>query len=134
MKIINTVAKVILSLILVSPIVGTFGVFPAPTREMYNTDVAFEFMMFMMNHASYISYIMAIVFLLALFALWTKREAIAAFLLLPITFNVIGFHLFLDGGLLNSGSIMAIVLLVLNFYFLLRNKYSIQAMCDQKAL
>lgn len=134
MKIINTIAKVMLSLILVSPIFGTLGVFPAPTPDMYNTDLAFQFITFVMDHASYISYLMTIVFLLALFALWTKREAIAAFLLLPITLNIIGFHMFLDGGLLNPGSIMAIILLILNFYFLLRNKYPIQAMCDQKAV
>jgi hypothetical protein len=41
--------------------------------------------------------------------------------------NIISFHLFLDGGLLTSGAIMADVLLLINAYFLWQNRkvYSI---------
>ena len=38
MKIVNVVLKVLLSLILVLPILGLTGIFPPPTRDLYNTD------------------------------------------------------------------------------------------------
>jgi acetyl-CoA synthetase len=61
---------------------------------------------------------MGLVFALALVCLWTKREALAAILILPITVNIVAFHLFLDGGLLTPGAVMADALLALNVYFL----------------
>lgn len=122
MKIVHIVAKVLLSLIFILPAFGLSGIFPAPTRDLYHTDAAFAFITMMMNGAQYIDYMMVGVLLLALCALWTKREALAALLALPITANVIGFHLFLDGGLLNAGSLPALVMLTTNLYLLYKNK------------
>lgn len=121
---INTVLKVLLSLIMVMPILGTLGIFPAPTADLYGNPKAFAFIEALMN-SGYINAIMAIVFALALVCLWTKRTALAALLILPLTVNIVAFHLFLDGGLFTPGSIMADILLVLNAYFFYqqRNAY-----------
>lgn len=122
MKIMHIVAKILLSIIFVLPGFGLFGIFPAPTRDLYHTDAAFAFIKIMMTSAQYIDYMMVGVLLLALSALWTKREALAGLLALPITANVIGFHLFLDGGILNAGSLPALVMVTINVYLLCKNK------------
>lgn len=113
----STVGKVILTLLLISPILGALGVFPAPTPDMYGTPEAFQFIDLMMK-SRYISIINSIVFLIAAVCLWTKRTALAALLLLPITINIVGFHAFLDGGLHKPGAIMGNALLLLNLAFL----------------
>jgi hypothetical protein len=40
---IDIVLKVVLSVILIMPILGTLGMFPPPTPDLYNTPQAFEF-------------------------------------------------------------------------------------------
>ena len=116
MKIINTILKVILSLMLIMPIFGALGIFPEPTPDMYNTMMGYEFIKMLMD-AQYIMIMMSVVFLIALICLWTKRVALASVLLLPITLNIIGFHAFVDGGLLTSGAVMGNILLLINLYF-----------------
>lgn len=113
--------KVVLSLILFFPILGVFGIFPPPTRDLYNTDIAFAFIE-MLLETGYINYLITIVYIVALGALWTRREALAALLVLPITVNIVGFHAFLDGGLFTAGAILGNLLLLLNLYFLWSNK------------
>lgn len=120
-KVLDIAAKVLLSLLMISPILGALGIFPPPTRELYNTDLGFAFID-MLFQSGYIIYVMAVVFLIALITLWTKREALAALLILPLTVNIIGFHAFVDGGLFNAGSIMADLLVILNVYFLYQNR------------
>ncbi len=120
-KYLNLVLKGMLSLLLVSPILGTLGLFPAPTREMYTNDQAFTFINALMS-SGYIMVIMAICFLVAIILLWTKRTAAAALLILPFTVNIVGFHLMLDGGLFTAGAIMGNVLLILNAYFLWQHR------------
>ena len=61
---------------------------------------------------------MAVVHIIALIALWTKRELLAALLVLPITVNVVAFHLFLDGGLLTGGAVLGNIMLLINLYLL----------------
>lgn len=109
------------SLILALPIVGITGLLGEATRDLYNTDQAFAFIE-MMNSVKYITYMMVVVHLIALWALWTKREALAALLVLPITLNVVGFHLVLDGGLLTSGALLGNVMLIINIYLLWKNR------------
>lgn len=121
-KIVHVFLKLILSLIIITPLFGVLGVFPEPTREMYGSDEAFNFISVLMNNANYIQYTMAFVFLLSIFFLWTRREALAAALLLPITINIVFFHLFLDGGLLTGGAVLGNILLILNIYFMWINK------------
>lgn len=120
-KIIHIIIKIVFSLLLVSPILGTFGVFPAPTAEMYSNPQAFQFIQVLMS-SHYIMILMAIVHILALIALWTRREALAAALELPIVLNIVGFHAFLDGGLLTTGAIMGNVLLIIVLYVMWKNR------------
>lgn len=120
-KIINVVLKVVLSLVLVMPVLGILGVFPEPTREMYNTDQAFSFIQIVLG-AKHISIMMSVVFLLSLFLMWTKRMALAMLLILPITLNIVGFHFVLDGGLFTGGAVMGNVFLIINIYFIWQNK------------
>lgn len=116
-KWIDVVLKVLLSLILITPILGLTGLFPPPTRDLYNTPEAFAFIQ-MMTDGRYTSIFMAIVHVLALFCLWTRRTGLAALLILPITVNVVGFHAFLDGGLLTAGAVLGNIMLLINAYFL----------------
>lgn len=132
MKIFNIVLRVVLALLLVSPILGTLGIFPAPTADMYGTPEAFAFIE-SLYVASYIMYIMAVVFAVAIYLIITNRMAFAALLILPITLNIIGFHAFLDGGLLTAGAIMGNVLLALNLYFLWRNRIVYKALLVKSA-
>jgi hypothetical protein len=117
MKWVDIVLKVVLSLILVLPILGTIGVGPPATQDLYNTPEAFQFIMTLQD-VRYINIIMSVVHVVALVCLWTRRTALAALLILPITVNVIGFHLVLDGGLLTPGAILGNVMLLINVYFL----------------
>jgi hypothetical protein len=123
MKILNTILKVLLTLILVSPVMGLFQNMQ-PTAEMYNNPEAFAFIQIMMN-SGYLNYLILVVFLLSAVCLWTKRVALASLLILPITINIIGFHAFLDGGLSKPGAIMGNVLFLLNIYFLWQSREKI---------
>jgi len=131
-KYLHITFKVLFSLLLLTPLLGVTGVFPAPTRDLYNTDEAFNFINGVMNTAMYISVLMVIVNVIAVFALWTKREALAALLILPITANIIGFHALCDGGLLTGGAVMGNILLLLNLYFLYANWNIIQKLLLSK--
>lgn len=121
MKILNTVLKVVLSLILLLPIAGTFGLFPEPTQDMYNTPEAFQFIE-LLSQSKYVVYINTVVFILSLGLLWTRRTPLAALLLLPVTVNIVGFHAFLDGGPFTQGAIMGNTLFLLNLYFLWQSR------------
>lgn len=121
MKILHVIFKIMLSLIVLMPIVGVTGALGEATRDLYNTDRAFAFIE-MLTQVMYINYMMAAVLIVALIALWTRREALAAILIAPITLNVVAFHLFLDGGLLTEGALLGNVMLLLNAYFLWKNR------------
>lgn len=114
---ISILINVVLSLLLIMPIVSVFGIFPDPTADMYNSPQAFVFIESLMDSA-YIMYMMAVVFALTLVCIWTKREALAALLMLPVSLNIIMFHLFLDGGLFTAGAVMGNVLFAINVYLL----------------
>ncbi|MCU0678575.1 MAG: hypothetical protein MUF19_03255 [Candidatus Pacebacteria bacterium] len=116
-KYLHIIAKVLFSLILLMPVLGATGIFPPATRDLYHTDEAFAFIE-MLETASYILYMMVVVHLLAILALWTRREVVGALLALPISLNVVGFHLWLDGGLLTAGAAMGNVMLLINLYLL----------------
>lgn len=120
-RILHIIAKVFLSLIILMPVVGVTGLLGEATRDLYNTDIAFAFIDMLVT-VMYINYMMAAVLIVALIALWTKREALAALLIAPITANVVAFHLFLDGGLLTGGAVLGNVMLLINLYLLWRNR------------
>jgi hypothetical protein len=118
---IDIVLKVVLSVILIMPILGTLGMFPPPTPDLYNTPQAFEFIE-TMTQGRYISIIMSLVHVIALICLWTRRTALAVLLILPITVNVVAFHLVLDGGLFMPGAVLGDVMLLINAYFLWKHR------------
>ena len=121
MKIFNIICKILLTLLLATPILGTLGIFPEPTRAMYQTDEAYNFIMILM-HSGYVMWMMSVVFIASLILLWKNKTAVVALLLLPITRNIVGFHAFLDGGLLTGGAVMGNVLLLINVYYLWVNR------------
>ena len=122
-KYLHIFAKIVFSLILLLPVLGSTGILGEATRDLYNTDQAFAFIQMLVD-TLYINYMMAVVHVIALIALWTRREALAALLVLPISLNVVAFHLVLDGGLLTSGAVLGNLMLVLNLYLLWRNRAS----------
>jgi hypothetical protein len=121
MKIINIILRIVLSLIMITPILGALGIFPAPTPDLYNTPQAFAFIE-ILSVTKYVMYLMAVVFVIGVVLTLMNRMAIVALLILPVTVNIVAFHFFLDGGLLTSGAILADVLLALNLYFLWQNR------------
>jgi len=126
MKILNIIGKVLFVLILAMPVIGLLGVFQAPTADLYNTEIAFNFINILME-VKYINYIMGIVSLVTIIFIITNRMAAASILILPITVNIFAFHAFLDGGLFTGGAIMGNLLILLNLYFLWlsKDKYKI---------
>jgi hypothetical protein len=127
----DTGLKVLLTLILVMPIFGVLGFFPAPTRDLYTTNEAFTFIELLMS-TGYIMVLEVITFSASIGFLWSRREALAALLLLPFTVNIVGFHAFLDGGLFTGGAVMGNVLLLLNVYFLWQNRAQYQTLLTPK--
>ncbi len=121
MKKIHIALKVLFSLLLIMPVFGILGIFPEPTADMYTNSQAFAFIQILMA-SKYIMVMEGLTFVAALIFLWTRREFVAALLLLPFTFNIVGFHAFLDGGLFTGGAIMGNVFLLLNAYFLWKNR------------
>ena len=132
MKIFHIILRIVLSLLILSPILGVLGVFPAPTADLYNTPEAFAFIK-VLYAGGYVMYLMAIVFAISIALIATNRMALASLLILPITLNIIGFHLFLDGGLLTGGAIMADVLLLINAYFLWINRAQYKVLLNKSA-
>lgn len=131
-KYIHIVAKFLFSLIIILPIVGLTGALGEPTRELYNTDQAYNFIL-ALTDVAYINYMMAVVHIIALFALWTKREALGALLVLPISLNVVGFHMMIDGGLFTAGALMGNIMLAINLYLLYKNRDILKALTQPKA-
>ena len=121
MKILNIILKVLLVLLLVMPILGTLGVFPAPTAEMYTTPEGWALIEILMS-TGYIMYLIASVFAVSIVLILLNRMALAAILIAPISVNILAFHLFLEGGIFNGASVMADVLFLLNAYFLWQNR------------
>jgi TctA family transporter len=124
-KYLHLVIKVIFSTIIVLPVVSLLGILMGadiqPKPEYYTTPEAYEFIRILMN-SMYITVINSVVFTLGLILLWTKRVALAALLIFPITVNIVGFHAFLDGGLLTSGALMGNVMLFINLYYLWQHR------------
>ena len=121
-KYIDVGLRVVLSLILIMPILGAAGVFPPPTPDMYSTPEAYQFIMLLMTLGYYINVALVAACALAFAALWTGREALAALLILPVAVNVIGFHLFIDGGLLTMGAVMGNVMALITVYLLYKHR------------
>ncbi|CAN5137258.1 hypothetical protein BH11PAT3_BH11PAT3_1580 [soil metagenome] len=132
MKALNIILRIALGLLVLFPILGVLGIFPAPTPDLYNTREAYDFI-HMLTVNGYTMYIMAFVFLLSLILIFLNRMALATALLLPIVVNILAFHMFLDGGLLTAGAIMADVFGALTIYFLYKNREAYKALYNYKS-
>lgn len=132
MKIINIILRVVLGLLIITPILGVLGIFPAPRADLYNTPEAFAFINSLYT-SGYIMYTMALVFAVSIVLIIMNRMALVALLILPITVNILAFHAFLDGGLFTAGSIMANVLFLINLYFLWRNRAQYKVLWNKSA-
>lgn len=132
MKILDIILKVILCLIIALPIAGATGVLGEATRELYNTDQAFAFIQ-MLTDTAYIPYINALIFAVAIVLIIMDRMALVALLLLPLTVNIVAFHLFLDGGLFTGGALLGNIMLVINVYFLWRCRAQYKSLWEKSA-
>jgi hypothetical protein len=117
MKIVNIICKVVFGLILVMPVLGTLGIFPPPTPDLYNTEIAYDFILMLMT-VKYINIIMSVVCMMCIGLIVTNRMAFMALLILPITVNVVAFHAWIDGGLFTGGAVLGNIMLALNVYFI----------------
>lgn len=133
MNILHNTLRVLLSLILITPVLGALGIFPAPTADMYNTPEAFAFIEVLAD-GKYTNFLIAIIFAASIALTILNRTALAALLILPITVNIICFHAFLDGGLLTKGAIMANMLALLNIYFLWKGRAQYRALLEKSTV
>ncbi len=130
MKILNIILRIVLCLLLATPILGALGVFPAPTADLYNTPQAFAFIN-TLGETGYLVQFIASVFAIAIVLVVTNRMALAALLILPVSLNILAFHFFLDGGLMTSGALLADALVLINFYFLWRNRAQYRGLLEK---
>lgn len=119
MKILTVVLRYLLTLLLLMPVLGALGVFPAPTADLY-TPQGWAFMSAMMA-TGYMMLLLAVLCAVCIVLLVLNRTAVAALLLAPMTVNVMMFHWFLDAAPVSASSSMGYLLLILNAYFLWRN-------------
>ena len=122
MKILTIILRVLLGLVLLLPILGAVGVFPAPTADLY-TPQGWAFINALMD-TGYIMPLIGLLCFVCLILVIIGRTALAAVLLAPFTVNVVLFHFFLDGTPIGA-LVPAAVLLLLNAFFLWseRSKY-----------
>ena len=122
MKILHSIFRVLLGLLLATPVAGLFGVLPEPTEDMYAPE-AWAFISALMT-SGYMMPLLAITCAICLVLIVMNRMALAAILLAPFTVNVIAFHWFLDPAPISAASVPAYILLVLNVFFLVYHKKS----------
>lgn len=120
MKILHWICRILLMLILIMPVLGTLGVFPSPTADLY-TPQGWTFIEALMN-SGYMMPALGIVFAVCLVLTIIGRTALMAVILAPLSVNVVLFHAFLDAGLFAPSAILANVLFLLNVYFLWENR------------
>lgn len=120
MKILHTTLRILLAVLLLIPVAGVIGLFPEPTAEMYSPE-GWIFMSALMT-SGYMMPLIGITCAICAVLLVMNRTALAAVLLAPFTVNVIVYHWFFDPTPISAASIPAYVLLVLNLFFLVRNK------------
>jgi len=113
------------------PVLGATGMLGEATRDLYNTDLAFAFIEMLME-VKYITLMMVAVHIVALVCLWTRREALGAALVLPITANVVGFHAFIDAGLFTAGASLGNLMLIINLYLIYVNRRAFKSLIEPR--
>lgn len=119
MRIFTLICRILLILLLAMPVLGSLGLFPPPTAEMY-TPQGWAFMSAMMA-TGYMLPALGMTFGVVLVLALLNRMALAAILLAPVTVNIMLFHWFLDASPVSAAAAPAYVLLFLNAFFLWRN-------------
>ena len=76
MKILHSVCRVLLGLLCIVPILGTTGVFPAPTADLY-TPIGWAFMSALMA-SGYLMPLLGLTFFVVLACVILNRTALAA--------------------------------------------------------
>lgn len=125
MKILRIILRVLLCLLLVTPILGVLGVFPAPTADLY-TPSGWAFMSALMA-SGYMFPLLGLLSAVCLVLFAIGRTALGAVLLAPMSVNVIFFHALVDTGLLHPSAIMGVLLFLLNAFFLWDNRAKYRA-------
>lgn len=128
MKILTNIFRVLLILLLLMPILGTLGVFPAPTADLY-TPNGWVFMSALMA-STYMMPLLGILCAVVVVLLVMNRTALAAALLAPMSLNVILFHSVVDTGLISPSASLGIPLFLLNAYFLWINRKTYKMVWD----
>lgn len=127
MKILTIVLRVLLGLLMVMPVLGTLGVFPPPTAEMYSDPAGWAFISAMME-TGYMMPLIGVTFAVVLVLIILNKMALAAVILAPLTVNIVLFHVFLNVTPVSAESAMGWLLLVLNAYFLWVNRAKYKAL------
>ncbi len=120
MKILRIVLRVLICLLLVTPILGATGVFPAPTADLY-TPSGWAFMSALLN-SGYLMPLIAILCAISIVLFAIGRTALAAILVTPLAVNVICFHAFVDTGLISPSASLGIPLMLITLFFLWDNR------------
>lgn len=126
MKILHIVMKVLFILVLLMPVLGTAGVFPAPTAELYTAN-GWAFISALMQ-SGYMFPLIGLTCAATLILLFMNKTALAAVIIAPMTVNVMAFHWFVDKGPFDPSGILGYVLLVCNAYFLWVNRAKYRAL------
>lgn len=120
MKIVRVVLRILLCLLLLTPVLGATGVFPAPTADLY-TPNGWAFMSALLA-SGYIMPLLAVLCVVVIVLTAMNKMALAAILLAPMSVNVILFHAVVDTGLLHPSASLGIPLFLLNAFFLWDNR------------
>lgn len=126
MKIVNIIARILLGLLVLTPILGVTGVFPEPTADLY-TPEGWAFMSALMA-TPHMFYLIALTCAAVLVLTIMNKMALAAVILAPLSVNIICFHAFVDTGLLSPSPILGELLFILNAYFLWANRAKYKAL------
>lgn len=120
MKTLRIVLRILLCLLLAIPVLGTAGVFPAPTADLY-TPNGWAFMSALMG-SGYMMPLLGTLSAVVIILTAINKTPLAAVLLAPMTVNVIAFHTFVDTGFFTPNALLGILLLILNAFFLWDNR------------
>lgn len=120
MNIATHILRILLGLFLVMPLLAMTGVIPQPTAEMYS-EPGWKFISALME-TGYMMPLVSIANIVCGVLLLANRTALAAIMLVPLTINIVLFHVFLDASPISAGAIPAYVLLFGNIIFLYQNR------------
>ncbi len=126
MKYVTIIVRILLGLVILTPILGATGIFPAPTADLY-TPAGWAFMEALMN-SGYMFPLIAVTCAVALVLLIMNRTALAAVILAPFAINVACFHTFVEDAPISVSASLAYVLVGGTIYLLWINRKKYKAL------